>query len=582
MPDSLPNDPKGPAQALVEHLRRNPEEVWTDPAALAGRFGLEPEFVQRALASVPRPSRVETPRSPSLLAEKADGFVAWTFRGLDRAAKDPVRFEALTLFGAVAFLSSLSWVVPPAWRFPFLGVMAATMLGTVAAQMAVFARRRMTRFALPGGLVFGFGTALPMMVATWLNLLRHPETTPTQTTAGFVVFAVGLATLMLGVLYGGSIAFLSVLAGWLHLRQTEREWEGLSRQALLERYFELGRRLDGSVATPDEPEAWEEWPGVATVRRAPAAVAATVAILGSLAYEAASSFLQDRSPMVGDLVLVLLLAIGGLSTLVVLALVAFLSGRPGRGAMVGTAFAFGGYAIHCLSLVGKGALDSSQLGLLLLAIAAFGLIGGLAGVGARVQRRAARDRRRQGNDGATLVAEMLEIQRRLEEDATRVTVLVVDAAKSTAMKAGADPLDVEYSFREYQTWIAQTCRPFGGRVHSVAGDGAVVAFAEAASAMAAARRIQTDVARFNAMWNRLPKPFRLRLGLHSGQVAGDLDDVQFTEVIDIAAHVEEIAPVGGIAATMAVVSGLGEDGFVPLSRDVDGQAVSIALVPTEA
>ena len=115
----------------------------------------------------------------------------------------------------------------------------------------------------------------------------------------------------------------------------------------------------------------------------------------------------------------------------------------------------------------------------------------------------------------------------------------------------------------------------------MAGDGAVVAFPDSPRAMGAARRLQTDVGRFNATLNRLPKPFRLRLGLHAGRVAGHLDDVQFTEVIDIAAHVESIAPVGGIAATAAVVTALGEEGFLPLAREVDGQAVSIALVPTE-
>ena len=581
MSDSSPNDPKGSAQALVEHLRRNPDEVWTDPAALAGRFGLEPDFVSRALASVPRPTRTEARPAPNPLAPRPQGLVVRVDRALDRAAENPLRFEALTLFGAIAFLATISWIVPPEARFYFLGLILVVMLGIVTAQMAVFYRRRMTRFALPSGLVFGFGAALPMMVSVWLSLLRHPREIPTQVTTGFLVFAVGLVTLLVGVLYGGLVALVSVLSGWFHLRRSDHEWESLSRQALLERYFELGRRLDRSVATPDEPEAWEGWPGASTLRRAPEIAAAAIGVLGSSANEAVSSFLRNRPAVVGDLVIVLLWAVGGLMALSLLLLVAFLAGRPARGAAAGAAFALGAYAVASFPLVRQGGFDSSRLGLLVLSVAVFGMIGALAGVGARIQRRAVRDRRRQGNDGATLVAEMLEIQRRLEEDATRVTVLVVDAAKSTAMKVGADPLDVEYSFREYQIWLAQTCRLFEGRVHSVAGDGAVVAFAEAASAMAAARRIQTDVVRFNATGNRLPNPFRLRLGLHSGRVAGDLDDVQFTEVIDIAAHVEEIAPVGGIAATAAVVLSLGEDGFLPLARDVDGQGVSIALVPTE-
>jgi class 3 adenylate cyclase len=108
-----------------------------------------------------------------------------------------------------------------------------------------------------------------------------------------------------------------------------------------------------------------------------------------------------------------------------------------------------------------------------------------------------------------------------------------------------------------------------------------VAFSDCKSAFTAARRIQTDLDRFNREVNRLSMPFRLRIGLHVGQVVGDLDEVEFTEVIDIAAHIQDAAPIAGIAASDAVVASLVEDEFVPLAKEIDGHKVHLALNPTE-
>jgi class 3 adenylate cyclase len=159
--------------------------------------------------------------------------------------------------------------------------------------------------------------------------------------------------------------------------------------------------------------------------------------------------------------------------------------------------------------------------------------------------------------------------------------MVVDAARSAEMKSHADSLAIEYSFREYQEWIAQISGSLRGRVHSTAGDGAIVSFPSAPDAFLAARRLQTDLERFNREVNRLPSPFRLRIGLHVGEVAGDLGKVEFAEVIDVAAHVQGASPVGGIAATEEAVAGLAREEFVPLADQVDGHRVYLAMNPTE-
>ncbi|HTQ08595.1 MAG TPA: adenylate/guanylate cyclase domain-containing protein, partial [Fimbriimonadaceae bacterium] len=187
--------------------------------------------------------------------------------------------------------------------------------------------------------------------------------------------------------------------------------------------------------------------------------------------------------------------------------------------------------------------------------------------------KAARETNLQRNDQATLLAEMVRIQWKLSNEAASVCVMVVDAAKSSEMKAAADPLTVEYSFREYQEWIENVSAEHGGRVHSTAGDGAVVAFTDCEQALVAARDLQRDVSRFNRTVNRLSMPFRLRIGLHTGEVAGDINKIQFTEVIDIAAHIEKACPIGGIAVTDAVAEKLAADYFRDLEAEIDGHRV---------
>ncbi|HLK16752.1 MAG TPA: hypothetical protein VKT78_18235, partial [Fimbriimonadaceae bacterium] len=52
---------------------------------------------------------------------------------------------------------------------------------------------------------------------------------------------------------------------------------------------------------------------------------------------------------------------------------------------------------------------------------------------------------------------------------------------------------------------------------------------------------------------RLSRPFKVRIALHMGRVLADLTQVQFSHVIDVAAHVEKVSPVNGMALTQPIV-----------------------------
>ncbi|MCG9894360.1 MAG: adenylate/guanylate cyclase domain-containing protein, partial [Fimbriimonadaceae bacterium] len=167
---------------------------------------------------------------------------------------------------------------------------------------------------------------------------------------------------------------------------------------------------------------------------------------------------------------------------------------------------------------------------------------------------------------------------RLSGEGRDAAILAVDVARSTALKAAADPPDVEYSFREYQALVARTVQEAGGEVFATAGDGALASLPSAEAALLAARTIQTRINRFNQEINRL-RDFRLRIGLHAGSSAADFGATQHHELIDIAAHTEGMAPVGGIAATEAFRSRITAEEMAEINAEVDGHKVFIVLRP---
>jgi class 3 adenylate cyclase len=208
------------------------------------------------------------------------------------------------------------------------------------------------------------------------------------------------------------------------------------------------------------------------------------------------------------------------------------------------------------------------------------LIGTFAGLGARIEERAAHESRLQEDDPVALIANWIRIQWQLSPHRKNVCVMVVDTKASSQMKAESDPLVAEWSFREYQKFIESISGRWGGSVHATSGDGAVVAFQSPNEAFAAARAIQREIDPFNRNVNRLRSPFRLRIGLHVGYLQGDIDDVEFTEVIDIAAHIEATSPVGGIAMSKAVADALAGEGLAQIKDSIDGHDVFFALNPT--
>jgi class 3 adenylate cyclase len=186
------------------------------------------------------------------------------------------------------------------------------------------------------------------------------------------------------------------------------------------------------------------------------------------------------------------------------------------------------------------------------------LVGGIAGfalqtVWSRVRTQVgAKDPLQERQE---LLQQLVSLQDKLRSGEQSMTFLSLDIVGSTRMKEHADPLSVEYTFTEYHKWVDWVARRFQGQVHSTAGDGITCAFSHPQHAFAAAKYIQTGLVELNTFRNKIGVPIQLRAGIHHGTVnapAGqDVTKINFSHVIDVAAHMQKVAPIGGIAVSEA-------------------------------
>lgn len=584
--ESVQEVPAEAAFALIAHLRQHPRDAERPPSDLAEELGLDPAFVERVLDAVepPDPDAAEEMRLRISLRPLYDA-ARKALHHFDRLTVRPLRFLFATIvFGALVTLgfqifSQSAGLTEFSREFRLsLGWMTGVLVSLVALHMGLYFRQAKVRYAF-----YGAG-AIWVLLVPISALGVFQETTHIQRQwleIGLTAFGITLLCL----LYAGGGALCAMIGGWFHLRRIERFEERMSRQDLLARYFELQTRFRRATSAGVYGEAWEEWPMVRAFRRLPRRWSAGLGILLGLVTVLITGPLAVRTVgMSGVVARNLTDSMVNVLTFLAHLGIGFLCAKPRTAVGASLAASVAG-ALPFLLPIGifgpshffsvANVIEPLTWGLILMGVA------WVAGHGGEVRARSMHQANLAQNDQATLAAEMLRIQWRLSDGATNVCVLFVDVARSRDMKAKADPLTVEFSFREYQEWVKMTCESRDGRVTSTSGDGAVVAFPTPEAAFSAARRLQTDVAEFNRRWNRLSKPFRLRVGLHLGHVTGDLDEVQFTDVIDVAAHMQEAAPVSGIAVSARVAKALPGEEFVPLAREVDGHKVFLALNPVE-
>ena len=584
-PDHNEPDRQGPL-ALLSHLRSNPNDRTKKPSELAVEFGLDTAFVEKILSR----TTIRTPTAEEAWANSTSARLreSWKRAGqwLDAAVSHPIPFVATTVSGALILIALIRYLssiydIPGADSSPGATASLVFGVGVLISHMVLYYRRRMVRYVLYGALTSWVIVALSLMVAQWTVTGGSPEGTRTA-----VSFLTAAATFLLACVYALAGTLVSLTGSYVRLVRQERRDTAMSRPEMLERLFELQSRLDKAIAGERE-ETWEQWPIVRLLRRHLLPVSLVLGAAVQICFGTLYAFnnvdplgvLQHTTGVVTIARTALQgILIGGVAGL------AFLSSSVGAAVVLAVTVQIGRFVVEALPIGQYGMHYWSQPSAMTNgagAIVRYAILASAFAMGRAVQSRAFEELSLQRNDQAALIAEMLRIQWRLAGESGMACVLVVDVAKSSEMKSKADPFEVEFSFHEYQGWISETCAHYDGRVISTAGDGAVVVFRKCEQAVNAAKRLQGTLDGFNRMTNKLQTPFRLRIGLHAGEISGQAENVHFTEVIDVAAHVQEMSPISGIGVTESVVAHLNEEDFIPLARQVDGHSVFLALDPSE-
>lgn len=546
-------------QELVRRIHSSPGPH--DAQALAEEFSLDPKVVEIAI----RQAR-QAP-APAIQADRE----GWPQRSLrlagrlfERALAHPLKYLAVSAAVSLLPLFVASHVLAgPAReaRLPWFmagALVAVPVLHGIALRVWGSWRLALWSATLTGA--FWAACVAP-------DAVRNPQ----------VVLLLGLTTGVLQLFLGMAAALLGAYA---KVRRAEAHAKAMTRQEMLVRLVDVRERLAShSDSQSGRSPSWLEPRGARWV---------AFAVLAPICLRlAASPLMWAVDP--GQQVESGLLASPAVATAAIcfaaldagaMVCSGFLAGRLQVAGVAGALY----FASSVLAGIVPGVyfrtrlsagIDWAAQGAALAIAVAFATVGGV------VQRLAEAARKAQmlrENDREALLAEMIDLEWRLQPERRRAVVLVVDVAGSTAMKQGVDPLVAEMCFREYQAMVERVCEAYGGKVHSRAGDGAVVGFADERSALAAARALHDQVAGFNRERNRLPEPFRLRVGLHAGEVMGELSEVEFSRVIDEAAHVEAAAPVGGIAVSSEVAAALPGRAFEPVPSRVEGLSV-LVLAP---
>lgn len=562
-------------QGLVRHLKENPAS--RDVAALSHTFGVEHRLVKIAISNLEsRPA----PRTTG--PNKLDQFFSGVLALWDRATARMWLYLLATSFLTPLVVTALN-AVPSSFKtanpleFGVAYFVGAFVLVPVVHGLAL--------------LLKGSWRDSLVSVAVWPVLVVVAMLAPSgkggQQPALYVLLWVVI------VLCYSLYAFpLAVFGSFLRVKKEAKAAKNLTRQQMLERLIEIRSVLSTQPEAPRK--ARKRTLGDRLSRHIELTAFFTAALLGFASGQVLVSMDPDRSlvtapqtrnalpPGVSAGELVLMAALSVFSYLQSFG-AGFLSRSFARCVLTVLAVALGHFTVLFVpgQYMSLSMLEEVGPGKLLAGNIVYGILVVLGWMSFSVIDHARTQSRTRANDPDTLMEEMLDLEWRLTPTSSRVAVMAVDVAGSTAMKRGADPLIAEWSFREYQEWVARVCARFGGKVHSTAGDGAILGFEDPQDAFDAACAVQREVASFNAERNRLGDAFKLRIGLHVGDVQGDLGDVQFTRVIDVAAHIESRAPIGGLAASEEFAQLVPPGLFSPSATVTDGHNV-LHHVPAES
>lgn len=162
----------------------------------------------------------------------------------------------------------------------------------------------------------------------------------------------------------------------------------------------------------------------------------------------------------------------------------------------------------------------------------------------------------------------LETALRARFQTSTVTLLFSDIESSTHHTATAGDAVWSDVVRRHFAEVERVATAHGGSVVKTLGDGTMVAFDAPRDGVLAAAAIQRSVHRTDA-----PQPFRVRVGVHTGEALG-IDGDYFGHSVNTAARLAAAAGGGQVLVSDAVIQSLGSrDGLAfgePVTFDLKG------------
>lgn len=544
--------PATEAARLAEYLRQNPTAIHDSAEDIAEMAGVSLILAKKATTR----NTSEQLGGASFVAKPARPAREFRLRSISdywlKLTANPYLFCLITTFVALVlgfFMGRGEEVRTGSDGLQIKGVVASSLFAvTWILQLACFFRHGVLKIVpLCGGIVVG----ISLLAGFGFELA-----TSNDGPGGIELLLIGvLIFFLLTAVYSLFGAFFAIIGAFVRIKAEQRNKDRLGRQELLELLFDIETRLKTAQSSDRKVTTWRDSPLIRQITEMPFAWAGVLGFGLSLISVLAMSGLASRLNVSMESAQVGLLA--GVLSLVILVCqigVAFLSGTVWRAVGTSLFMQFIAFPPLLLPVSGFGwqkFVETWQPQVIGGAIAGF-MVGLFAGIAATIEQRRTEEKLLLLDDPETLLAEFLDIQKRLNPGPRSMTVMVVDAAKSSIMKSMADPFIAEWSFRAYQQLLERVADEFGGEVLSTAGDGAIITFDQTEMAMKAAWRTHEKIQEFNEKTNKLTMPFKLRIGLHRGMVMGQIDKVQYTDVIDIAAHVEAACQVGGVTVTEPV------------------------------
>jgi pSer/pThr/pTyr-binding forkhead associated (FHA) protein len=159
------------------------------------------------------------------------------------------------------------------------------------------------------------------------------------------------------------------------------------------------------------------------------------------------------------------------------------------------------------------------------------------------------------------VHEQIELQQRIEREFQfRGSFLDVDVVDSYGMKARAGRPDrIIVSFDRFREFARGVIEEFDGQFLNSNGDELMCFFDSPHQAVRAGSALLRRLGEFNEKQNLLDTPFRVRIGVHTGDALVDRRrGIAYSTALDVAGHLQKHAQVGGVLISEQTLAALPE------------------------